>query len=53
MSTGQILKEVYEKKIEEQIKILNILDKDEQYYDLDSVFIRHVLRDSIKFYYEK
>ncbi len=48
MGTGQILKEVFAKKIQEQIKILNKIDCEE----LDTLWIKQILEDSIKYYYD-
>ncbi len=50
MGTGQILKEVYIKKVEETTEQIRQLD---DYTPIDVFFIQEVLMDSIKFYYER
>ena len=54
MSTGQIRKELYEKKVKEQIEIITKLEQKEELWDyLDTLMLKQVLKDSIKYYYEK
>jgi hypothetical protein len=50
MSSGQIHKEIFAKKIEEQIKYIE--ECEETLYWLDTPWIKQILRDSIKFYYK-
>lgn len=52
MGTGQIHKELYEQKIWEQIKMITDLEEQGLWNHIDTALIRHILLDSIKFYYE-
>jgi len=52
MGTGQVHKEVYEKKVEEEINLIIQLEKQGLWDYIDTFMIKQVLRDSIKFYYE-
>jgi hypothetical protein len=48
MGTGQILKEVFAKKVKEQVKILDKINCEE----LDTLWVKQILEDSIKYYYD-
>jgi len=50
MSSGQIHKEIFAKKIEEQIEMIE--EFEDTLYWLDTPWIKQILRDSIKFYYK-
>ncbi len=52
MSTGQIHKEIFAKRIKEQIEIIDQEEKRGLWDYLDTSFIKQILRDSIKFYYK-
>jgi len=50
MSTGQVHKEIFAKRIEEQIRLIDVFE--DTVYWLDTLLIKQILRDSIKFYYK-
>lgn len=52
MGTGQIHKEIFVKKIKEQIKLLELEEERGLSDYLDTPWIKHILLDSINFYYK-
>lgn len=51
MGTGQILREVFEKRIQEQIELIEKLS--ENNYDIDIWLIRDALNKITEYYYDK